>query len=75
MISVQNILNFLQVHERKITNEMLLLFHKGQDANSNVFDHRREFLRGELEAITKVKQFITDNYDAFDSLDSQRCYP
>ena len=75
MISVQNILNFLQVHERKITNEMLLLFHKGQDANSNVFDHHREFLRGELEAITKVKQFITDNYDAFDSLDSQRCYP
>lgn len=70
MISVQNILNFLQVHERKITNEMLLLFHKGQDANSSSFNRRQGFLRGELEAITKVKQFITDNYDAFDSLDS-----
>ena len=74
MISVQNILNFLQVHERKIINEMLLSFHKGQDANSNGFNRRQEFLRGELETITKVKQFITDNYDAFDSLDSQRCY-
>lgn len=70
MINVQNILNFLKVYERKTINEKILLFNKVQETNSNVFDHRQEFLQGELEAIAKVKQFITDNYDDFDSLDS-----
>ena len=65
MISVQNILNFLQVYERKIINEKTLLFNKAPAANSNVFDHSQEFLQGELEVIVKVKQFITDNYDDF----------
>ena len=65
MISVQNILNFLQVYKRKIINEKALLFNKAPETNSNVFDHSQEFLQGELEAIVKVKQFITDNYDDF----------